>query len=96
MAILSEPGKILITGATHGIGKAAAELFCSRGWEVYGISGNGEDGCGAAMEKTLPGFHYRVADVSNEPEISALLGRSRPGRWAAWPRAAVPNFAARR
>lgn len=75
MAILSEPGKILITGATHGIGKAAAELFCSRGWEVYGISGNGEDGRGAAMEKTLPGFHYRVADVSNEPEISALLGR---------------------
>ena len=38
MAILSEPGKILITGATHGIGKAAAELFCSRGWEVYGLS----------------------------------------------------------
>lgn len=56
MAILSEPGKILITGATHGIGKAAAELFCSRGWEVYGISGNGEDGRGAAMEKRCPDF----------------------------------------
>ena len=81
MAILSEPGKILITGATHGIGKAAAELFCSRGWEVYGISGNGEDGRGAAMEKTLPGFHYRVADVSNEPEIplcSAVSGSLMP------------------
>ena len=31
---------IFITGATHGIGKATTELFCQKGWQVYGVSSN--------------------------------------------------------
>ncbi len=73
MKALPEAKTILITGATHGIGKAAVELFCAKGWEVYGIASSTDDTRGSEMMKLLPNFHYRTADVSNEVEIAALL-----------------------
>lgn len=65
--------KFFITGATHGIGKATAELFCQKGWQVFGISLNAEDNRGKEMSERFPSFCYRRADVRNEAEISALL-----------------------
>lgn len=65
--------KILITGSTHGIGRAAARKFASQGWEVYGCAGNREDQRGFQMEEECPGFHFRYTDVSEEREVEGLL-----------------------
>jgi len=66
--------KIFITGATHGIGKATAELFCQKGWDVYGIS-SVADGRGEQMMQELPSFHYFNVDVKDENAVSALLSQ---------------------
>lgn len=70
---MQESGKILITGSTHGIGKAAAEKFLAMGWEVYGCGSCREDGRGPEMERRCPRFHFRYADVSVEEEVRALI-----------------------
>lgn len=44
---------ILITGASSGIGKAAARLFTDRGWNVVATMRNPEDGADLAGDNTL-------------------------------------------
>ena len=67
--------KIFITGATHGIGRATAELFCQRGWSVYGISSNKEDGRGEELATKYDNFHYCVADVCDEQAVIDVLDK---------------------
>ena len=64
--------KIFITGATHGIGKATTELFCQKGWGVYGVS-SVNDGRGEQMMRNLPSFHYFNVDIRDEDAIAELL-----------------------
>lgn len=70
--------KIFITGATHGIGKATAEYFYQKGWRVYGISSNAEDGRGQEMMRQMSGFIYEKIDVCDEEKIAAFLQKIGP------------------
>ena len=55
--------KILITGASQGIGKAIAEMFLQKGHEVVGV-----DRQGASIEATA--YTHIVCDVRDElPEV---------------------------
>ena len=47
---------VLITGATSGIGKAAAEFFCEKGYTVYGTGRNVE------CEKIKENVWYTMTD----------------------------------
>ena len=65
--------KILITGASHGIGANTAKKFLDQGWEVYGCSANRQDERGVCMAEQNPGFHFMYADVSKEKEVEKVL-----------------------
>lgn len=65
--------RILITGASHGIGKAAAEKFLESGWEVFGCGGNREDLRGLQLMEKYSGFHFMYSDISNEADVEKLI-----------------------
>lgn len=65
--------KIIITGASHGIGKSTAEKFVMEGWEVFGCGSNDEDMRGMEMAERNPGFHFMYADISVEEDVKKLI-----------------------
>jgi NAD(P)-dependent dehydrogenase (short-subunit alcohol dehydrogenase family) len=67
---------ILITGATSGIGLAAAEEMAARGWYVLG-TGRSEDHCRTACASILRFYpnarlSYKVADLSAQRDVHRL------------------------
>ncbi len=60
---------VLITGASTGIGKAAAELFLARGWNVVATMRNPEASTLAAHDRLL----VAPLDVTDEQSIEAAL-----------------------
>lgn len=70
---MNSSNSIFISGVTHGIGKATAELFCKQGWIVYGCAKNEEDSRGKEMEETLPNFYFFKADVTKEDEVKEMF-----------------------
>lgn len=64
---------IFITGASKGLGKAAAELFQSRGWGVIASMRNPEAG---AQLATLPNVHVVRLDVTRADEIASAVAKS--------------------
>lgn len=65
--------KILITGASHGIGKKTAEAFGKNGWKVYGCGSNREDRRGPEMEKAYRWFHFMYADIADSRDTERML-----------------------
>lgn len=61
---------VLITGASSGIGQAAAELFATRGWRVAATMRNPTNG--AALAK-LKGVQVLPLDVTNPASVEAAL-----------------------
>ncbi len=70
-------GKILITGAGSGIGRATARLFAAKGWEVA-LLGRRRP----ALEETLPGGLILAADVGEPEAVEAAFAQIK----AAWGR----------
>jgi len=64
---------ILITGGGSGIGFETAKLFSQKGNKVI-ITGRDENKLRKAVAQ-LNNAHYAVADVTNEKDINALVGR---------------------
>ncbi len=65
---------IIVTGGTHGIGRAAAEILAGEGREVL-IAGRDAE-AGAAMVAAHEGILFHRTDVSVEEDCSALVDRA--------------------
>ncbi len=65
---------VLLTGATSGIGRIAAERFADRGWTVIGVGRN--EAAGTSLEafgETSPGsIDFHRIDLSHVDEVRAL------------------------
>jgi len=72
---------ILITGASQGIGQAAAQLFASQGWNVVATMRTPDSAAGQALA-ALPGVLVTRLDVEDKASIAAAIeaGIARFGR----------------
>ncbi|GAA4165262.1 SDR family NAD(P)-dependent oxidoreductase [Gryllotalpicola daejeonensis] len=66
---MSEVKRVVVTGASSGIGEATARLFASRGWKVVGVARR-EDRLAALAGSA--GIDTFVADVTSEADVAAL------------------------
>jgi len=61
---------IFITGASSGLGKATAQLFAARGWQVIATMRHPEH---ATDLRQLPGVHLLPLDVTDPAQIAAAV-----------------------
>jgi len=71
----SEPRKILLTGASSGIGLEAARLLTQRGHEVWGTSRD------VSRLPQLPRFHPVRMDLANLNSIREGFARVGANEW---------------
>lgn len=70
--------RVVVTGASSGIGAATVRLFRERGWEVVGVARRAER-LAALAEET--GAEYFAADLTKQTDVDALrdhLARTGP------------------
>jgi len=61
---------IFITGASSGLGKATAQLFAARGWQVIATMRHPKH---ATDLRQLPGVHLLPLDVTDPAQIAAAV-----------------------
>jgi len=61
--------RVVVTGASSGIGAATARLFASRGWNVVGVARRADR---LATLQTEAGIDTFVADVTSQSDVDAL------------------------
>jgi NADP-dependent 3-hydroxy acid dehydrogenase YdfG len=61
--------RVVVTGASSGIGDAAARLFRERGWDVVGVARRGDRLAALANET---GIHPIVADVTVQADVDRV------------------------
>lgn len=65
---------MIVTGGTHGIGRASAALLAAGGWRVV-VAGR-DVSAGAAVIAELPGAVFVQADVAQEADCRAIVDRA--------------------
>ena len=58
--------RVVVTGASSGIGEATARLFRERGWDVVGVARRGDRLAALAAES---GIHPVVADLTDQADV---------------------------
>jgi NADP-dependent 3-hydroxy acid dehydrogenase YdfG len=61
--------RVVVTGASSGIGEATARLFAQRGWNVVGVARRADRLARLAAETGIDTF---VVDVTKQPDVDAL------------------------
>jgi 3-hydroxy acid dehydrogenase / malonic semialdehyde reductase len=68
--------KVLITGATSGIGKATAYIFAEHGWDLI-ITGRRDDRLAAISKEIIDTYHVNVTtscfDIQNRSELALKM-----------------------
>ncbi len=64
-------GVVIVTGGTHGIGRASVELLAQRGYRVV-FSGRDAE-TGAEVQKACPGSLFQHCDVAEEADCAATV-----------------------
>jgi NADP-dependent 3-hydroxy acid dehydrogenase YdfG len=64
-----ENRRVVVTGASSGIGEATARLFAAHGWTVVGVARRAERLAALAFETGIDTF---VADVTRQKDVDAL------------------------
>jgi short-subunit dehydrogenase len=67
-------GKVLVTGASRGIGKAIAEALTAKGYEVYGTARNPLT---IPKKEMIPGVRYYPLDLTSERSVTELARKVR-------------------
>jgi len=67
--------RVLVTGASRGIGRATAELLASRGYEVFGTSRNPS---GIPIDDLISGVVYLPFDLEKQESAEDLAARTGP------------------
>lgn len=66
--------RVLITGASSGIGKATAELFLERGWRVIMVDRNEDNELNSRLkEKYKENVYFYLGDVSQNDTVMLLF-----------------------
>lgn len=61
--------RVVVTGASSGIGEATARLFAARGWQVIGVARRAERLAALAKEGVLTPI---VADVTDDADVARI------------------------
>lgn len=65
---MADPQVVLITGASSGVGRAAAQLLAQHGYRVFGTSRD------PAGSRDTPGVELLTLDVCREDSVTACVG----------------------
>lgn len=66
-----ESGLFIVTGGTHGIGRACVEILAGRGGAVL-FTGR-DEAAGAALAASLPGAEFVAADVASAADCERVV-----------------------
>ncbi|HSC87507.1 MAG TPA: SDR family NAD(P)-dependent oxidoreductase [Polyangiaceae bacterium] len=72
--------RIVLTGASRGVGYETVQLFSREGAEIIGIARNAEKL--AELERSVPGFEWIAGDVT-DPQLGGRVASAVAARWGA-------------
>jgi len=73
---MTDAKRVVVTGASSGIGEATARLFAERGWKVVGVARRAERLTALAAETGIETFVADVTAASDVADLASWLGES--------------------